>query len=123
MAMRTPFGEILMRAVQAIPSAVGGALAAKDGEIVDSFCEWEHDEWALFTAHSGVLFHHTRSALHTFHFGDVQFIYIQLDKMALAMHNVVDGYFALMAIDGTGEMRLVEQTLCSAASMLCEEMG
>lgn len=121
--MYSPFGDILKQAVQSTPCAVGGALAAKDGELVDSFSEWEHDEWALFTAHSGVLFHYARSALHTFHFGDVQFIYIQLDKMTLAMHAVVDGYYALMAIDGASEMNSVERTLCSAADMLCQEMA
>ncbi len=111
-----------MNAVTLTPNAVGGALAASDGESVDAWTIWETDEWALFTAHSGVLFHHIRSALHTFHFGDVRFLFIQFEKVSLAIHVIMDGYFALMAMEADGQMGAAELNLRTAADKLRQEM-
>ncbi len=111
-----------MNAVKLTPNAVGGALAASDGESVDAWTIWETDEWALFTAHSGVLFHHIRSALHTFHFGDVQFLFIQYEKISLATQVILDGYFALTALKGDGQMGAAELNLRTASDKLRQEM-
>ena len=47
----TPFGEILKRAVQATPGAVGGAFADAEGEMIDAFTTRDPHDWALVTAH------------------------------------------------------------------------
>ena len=46
----TPFGAILKQTVQASPTAIGGAFAASDGEMVDSFATMDPHDWAVLTA-------------------------------------------------------------------------
>src|SRR5690606_40175287 len=58
----TPFSEILRRAVEATPNAIGGAFADADGEMVDSYSTIDAHEWAVLTAHYGVVM---RSEEHT----------------------------------------------------------
>ena len=121
--IQTPFGEILRQAVEDTPGAVGGALAASDGETVDSWTHWEQDEWALLTAHFGILVVQIRSALHTFHFGDVETMYLGYNKLELLIEVVADGYFALLALTPPVHLGSAAHNLRQASTCLRLEMG
>ena len=51
----TPFAAILRRAVEATPHAIGGAFADSEGEMVDSYSTMDRHDWAVLTAHYGVV--------------------------------------------------------------------
>lgn len=120
--MLSPFGEILRDAVDNLPGAIGGALAAGDGETVDSWSTWDEDEWALLTAHFGILVSHIRSALHTFHFGDVQFLYLAYGELDLVIQIVDEHYFALIALEPPVHLGTATQSLQHATTCLRKEM-
>ena len=121
----TPFAAILRQAVEQLPGAIGGTLAAGDGETVDYHVRegWRRTEWALLTAHHGILFGHLRSWLRTRHYGDPQLLVVSHRELHVLLREVADGYFALLAIDDAAEIvsatRLLEQT----AAQLKEEMA
>src|SRR5207253_2530999 len=68
-AAMTPFGAILMRAVQATPGAIGGAFADSEGEMIDGFTTHDPHRWALITAHYGIVLGQLHAAFGTWHFG------------------------------------------------------
>ena len=51
----TPFGAILRRAVDSTPNAIGAAFADAEGEMVDSFATISKHDWAVLTAHYGIV--------------------------------------------------------------------
>jgi hypothetical protein len=95
----TPFGRILKRAVEATPGAIGGAFADSEGEMVDSFAKYDPHEWAVLTAHYGVVLSQLHAAFGIFHFGAPEYFMVQHAKIGVVVHMVEGGYYALMAID------------------------
>ena len=94
----TPFGEILRRAVLATPGAVGGAFADADGEMVDSFAEYDAHEWAVLTAQYGVVLSQLHAWLGTRHFGGPEYFIVQHSELDVIVHTIPGGYYALLAI-------------------------
>jgi predicted regulator of Ras-like GTPase activity (Roadblock/LC7/MglB family) len=120
--MASPFADIMRRAVEATPGAIGGAFAASDGETVDAFAAEDPDEWAILTAHFGVLFAWVQSALNTFHHGEAEFIMVSHTKLDVLVHAVADGYFALIAVHTPAPLGVALSALRRAAFELREEM-
>jgi predicted regulator of Ras-like GTPase activity (Roadblock/LC7/MglB family) len=121
--VRSPFAEILRQAVEATPGALGGAFAASDGEMVDYFARRDAFEWALFTAHYGVVLSHVQLALNTWHYGEASMVMIEHKTLAILIHSVKDGYYALMALGHPAPLGRAIQALSRAAAHLREEMS
>jgi hypothetical protein len=94
----TPFGAIIQRVVEATPGAVGGAFADDTGEMVDAYAADDPHEWAVLTAHYGVVMQQLRSAFGTWHYGSPEFFIARHAKLDIVVHDVGDGYFALLAL-------------------------
>lgn len=94
----TPFGEILRRAVRATPGAIGGAFADAQGEMVDSFSECDAHEWAVLTAHYGVVLAQLDAWLGTRHFGGPEYFIAQHAGLDVLVHAIPGGYYALLAV-------------------------
>jgi predicted regulator of Ras-like GTPase activity (Roadblock/LC7/MglB family) len=125
MRQETPFGAILRGAVEQIPGAIGGTLAAGDGETVDYVVGdgWQRAEWELLTAHHGILLAHVRAALRTFHYGDPELLVVSHRDMHVLLREVADGYFALIAIDDPAGLGAATHLLGEAASKLREQIA
>jgi len=125
MADETPFAAILRQAVEQLPGAIGGTLAAGDGETVDYHVRggWRRADWELLTAHHGVLFGHVRSWLHTRHYGDPELLVVSHRELHVLLREVADGYFALIAIDDAAEIVSATRLLEEAAVQLKQEMA
>lgn len=119
----TPFAEILRRAVQATPSAIGGAFADADGEMVDSYSTIDPHEWAVLTAHYGVVMAHLKAAFGTWHFGGPEYFIAQHRKLQIVVCAVDTDYFALMAVKPQANLAHALQQLRAATVELRREMG
>lgn len=121
--IHTPFGEILRETVGTIPGAIGGAFAAKDGETVDFWTALQdEDDWSLVTAHFGIVVDHVRRALHTFHFGDIEFIHLCYAKLELLIQMVEAQYYVLLALAPPFHLGAAKRSLHEAAVCLRKEM-
>jgi hypothetical protein len=118
----TPFGEILRRAVEATPGAVGGAFADKQGELVDSFASYDAYEFAILTAHYGVLLAQLHAAFGTFHFGGPEYFIVQHTRLGVVVHAVDDGYYALLAVSDPARVAFAVAALRVATAELQKEM-
>lgn len=110
----TPFGAILQRAVEATPGAIGGAFAANDGELVDAFIgagvpaghpgppPYDPHDWAVLTAHYGVLLAQVRAWLGTRHFGGPEYFITHHAAVDVVVCVVDASYFALLALRAPG---------------------
>jgi hypothetical protein len=94
----TPFGTIMQRVVRSTPRAIGGAFAASDGEMVDSYVLGDAFEFAILTAHFGVLAALVRSAFGTLHHGGVEHYIARYAAMDVVLCAVAAGYYAVIAI-------------------------
>lgn len=94
----TPFGAILQRAVESTPGAVGGSFADSQGEMVDSFATYDPHEWAVLTAHYGVVLALLNAWHGTRHFGGPEYFIAQYGKLDVIVHVLPDGYYALLAV-------------------------
>jgi predicted regulator of Ras-like GTPase activity (Roadblock/LC7/MglB family) len=121
--MMSAFASILQKAVARTPGAIGSAFAASDGEIVDSFASSDPMEWAILTAHYGVVLRYMQSALRTFHYGDAELVLMSHDELDILLHSVAEGYYALLAVGHPAPLGLAIDALTSAAASLREEMG
>jgi hypothetical protein len=120
----TPFGEILRRAVQATPGAVGGAFADADGEMVDSFAECDAHEWAVLTAHYGIVLSQLHAWLGTRHFGGPEYFIAQHGRLDVIVHAMPGGYYALLAVaKPTPPLGFALVRLREAALALHQEMA
>ena len=119
----TPFAAILQRAVQATPNAIGGAFADADGEMVDRYSTMDQHEWAVLTAHYGVVMAHINSAFGTMHFGGPEYFIVQHRELEIVVCAVDAGYFALMAIKEPANLGFALQHLHVAAVELKREMA
>ena len=119
----TPFAVILQRAVLATPNAIGGAFADPDGEMVDSFATIDPHEWAVLTAHYGVVLAHMNACFGTWHFGGPEYFIAQHRKVEIVVHAVDAGYYALMAVKEPANLGLALQHLRAATAELKKEMA
>ena len=120
--MISPFAQIMKTAVEATPGAFGGAFAADDGETVDSFAQQNDEEWAIFTAHYGILLKHVQSAFNVYHYGEAEFMVMSHSKVDVLVHSVSAGYYALMAVRSPAPLGIAMQHLEAAADKLRAEM-
>jgi predicted regulator of Ras-like GTPase activity (Roadblock/LC7/MglB family) len=122
--LETPFTRILRGAVEGTPGAVGGAFAAGDGEAIDVVgARWSRGEWELITAHHGIILAHARAALRTFHYGDPAVMVVGHRDLQVVLHEVADGYFALLALEARAALGAALATLEQATRWLRAEMG
>lgn len=122
----TPFGEIMRRAVEATPGAIGGAFADAEGEMVDSFATYDAHEWAVLTAHYGVVLSQLHAAFGTWHFGGPEYFIAQHKRVDVVVHAVEHGYYALLAIAldrGTAPLGVAIARLRVAADELRREIA
>ncbi|HVK72310.1 MAG TPA: hypothetical protein VM734_03290 [Kofleriaceae bacterium] len=119
----SPFARILDAAVKRTPGAVGGAFAAADGEMVDFVTGGDATEWALLTAHYGVVLANLEAALNTQHFGGAEYFVVENVKVDVVVHTVDDGYFALLAVQKPACLASALDALAAAARQLRKEMG
>lgn len=120
----TAFGEILRRAVMATPGAVGGAFADRQGEMVDSYSSADSYEWAVLTAHYGVILVLLESWLGTRHFGGPEYFIAQHRSLDVVVHSVQGGYYALIAVKKPSPpLGFALVSLREAARQLREEMS
>jgi predicted regulator of Ras-like GTPase activity (Roadblock/LC7/MglB family) len=118
----SPFGAILRRAVQATPGAIGGAFADSDGEMIDGFTTRDPQDWALLTAHYGVVLSLLHDALGTWHFGGPEYFIAQHAVMDIVVHAVDGGYYALLAVLEPAPLGHALRSLRRAARELHREM-
>jgi len=122
----TPFGEIMRRAVEATPGAIGGAFADAEGEMVDGFATYDPHEWAVLTAHYGVVLAQLDKAFGTWHFGGPEYFIAQHQTMDVLVHAVEHGYYALLAIaedGGAAPLAAALASLRTAAEQLRKEIA
>ncbi len=120
--MTTPFSQILEKAVHATPNAIGGAFADADGEMVDSYSTIDPHEWAVLTAHYGVVLSHLSAAFGTWHFGGPEFFIAVHRELDVIVHTVEGGYFALIAARTPANLGIALESMRTAAIALRKEM-
>lgn len=120
--MSSPFSDILRTAIDRTPHAVGGAFAASDGEMVDFVAGMDPTDFAILTAHYGVLLGHIQSAFRTWHFGEAELLMFSNETMEVLVRPVVGGYFALLAIRQPAPLGTAIDALDEAALGLRREM-
>jgi hypothetical protein len=118
----TPFAVILQRAVHATPNAIGGAFADADGEMVDSFATIDPHDWAVLTAHYGVVLRQLTAAFGTWHYGGPEYFIAQHKALEVIVQTVENGYYALLAFDKAAPHGIALENLRVAASLLRKEM-
>ncbi len=103
------FRDIMRRAVEATPHAVGGAFADPSGEMVDSWPGmWPPNDWAILTAHYGVILRHLHSAFGIWHFGGPEFFVAQHQQLGIVVHALEGGYYALLALDRKAKVEVTD---------------
>ncbi len=120
--MFTPFAAILREVVQASPNAIGGSLADRDGEMVDSFSTIDPHDWAVLTAHYGIVMAHITSCFDTWHYGGPEYFIAQHGKLDIVVHYIEDGYFALMALTKPANLAHALDKIRIACKKLQKEM-
>jgi len=118
----TPFGVILRRAVQATPGAIGGAFADSYGEMIDGFTTRDAHEWALMTAHYGIVLGQLHAAFGTWHFGGPEYFLAKHELLDIVVHAVDGGYYALLAVPEPAPLGHALRSLREAARALHREM-
>jgi len=119
----TPFRAILKRVVEASPHAIGGAFADADGEMVDSYTTIDPHEWAVLTAHYGVILAQLTAAFGTWHYGGPEFFIAQHKKLEVFVHAVDAGYYALLAYDQPSTFSVALEQMHIAVNELRKEMA
>jgi len=119
----SPFAIILKRAVDGTPNAVGGAFADKEGEMVDSYTKLDRTEWAILTAHYGIVLQHLTAAFGTWHFGGPEYYIAEHRRIEIVVHAVEAGYYALLAMTPPAPIGIAVENLRAAASDLRREMA
>jgi hypothetical protein len=117
------FGKILRRAVEATPGAIGGAFADSQGEMIDGYTTRDAHEWALLTAHYGVVLAQLHAAFGTWHFGGPEHFIAQHAVLEIVVHAVDGGYYALLAVTAPAPLAQALTCLREAARALREEMA
>jgi hypothetical protein len=118
----TPFGAILQRAVQATPGAIGGAFADSQGEMIDGFTTHDPHQWALITAHYGIVLGQLHAAFGTWHFGGPDYFIAEHEGLDIVVHAVDGGYYTLLAVPVPAALGHALRSLREAARALHREM-
>jgi hypothetical protein len=118
----SPFGAILRRAVHATPGAIGGAFADEQGEMIDGFTTRDPHDWALLTAHYGIVLSQLHAAFGTWHFGGPEYFIAQHAVLDVVVHAVDGGYYALLAVIEPAPLGHALRSLRRAARELHQEM-
>ena len=119
---QSPFGQILRRAVELTPGAIGGAFADSQGEMIDGFTTRDAHEWAVLTAHYGVVLSQLHAAFGTWHFGGPEYFIAQHELLDIVVHGVAGGYYALLAVTVPAPLGHALRSLRDAARALHREM-
>ncbi|MBZ0233804.1 MAG: hypothetical protein K8M05_15860 [Deltaproteobacteria bacterium] len=119
----SPFSAILRNAVDRTPGAVGGAFAAYDGEMVDFVATKDPTEWAILTAHFGVVLASLEAALNTKHFGGAEYFVVENTEVDVVVHTVEGGYYALLAMEHPTCLATALGAIGEAALALRKEMA
>jgi hypothetical protein len=120
----TPFGEILRRAVDATPTAVGGAFADLQGEMVDAYAaSYTRHDWAVLTATYGVVIAQLHAAFGLWHYGEPEYFLATHKKLGIVVHVVGDCYFALLAVADPARVPFALTALRAATTELEKEMA
>jgi hypothetical protein len=125
-APATPFGDIIKRAVEATPGAVGGAFADSEGEMVDCFATVDKHDWAVLTAHYGVVMSHLQHAFGTWHYGGAEYFIAQHAQLDVVVYSVAHGYYALLAVkehEGSAPLAVALAQLRAASAELRKEIA
>jgi hypothetical protein len=118
----TAFARILERAVAVTPNPVGGAFAASDGELVDASTTMDAHDWALLTAHYGVILANLQAMLATKHFGGAHHFVVVHRELDVIVHTVADGYYAVVAARPPTSLPRALTAVAGAARELRQEM-
>lgn len=120
----TPFGQILRDAVEATPGAVGGAFADSQGELVDSFATWDRHEWAVLTAHYGVVMAQLSACYGTWHYGGPEYFIAQHAQLDVIVWALESGYYVLLGVTEPGApLARALDSLRQAAVAITREMA
>lgn len=119
----TPFAVILKDAVQTTPNAIGGAFADADGEMVDSFATIDPHDWAVLTAHYGIVMAHLNACFNTWHYGGPEYFIAQHGKLDVVVHAVDAGYYALLAFKKPANLAYALDRMRTACKALKKEMA
>ena len=125
-ATATTFGAIMRRAVESTPGAVGGAFADSEGEMVDCFSTVDKHDWAILTAHYGVVMNHLQHVFGTWHYGGAEYFIAQHAKLDIVVCSVAHGYYALLALkehQGSAPLALALAHLRAASAELRKEIA
>ena len=118
----TPFAAILKRAVELTPRAIGGAFADREGEMVDSYCKGDREEWAILTAHYGIVLSQLTAAFGTWHHGGPEYFIAEHNKLEVVVWAVDAGYYALLACERPAPLARAIENLRAASTQLHKEM-
>lgn len=124
--MSTPFAAIMRRAVEATPGAVGGAFADSEGEMVDCFSTVDKHDWAVLTAHYGVVMSHLQNAFGTWHYGGAEYFIAQHAQLDILVCSIAHGYYALLAVKedaGSAPLAVALAQLRAASAELRKEIA
>jgi len=119
----TPFGTILQRAVELTPNAIGGAFADAEGEMVDSYTTIDSEQWALLTAHYGVVLRHLTAVFGMWHYGGPEYYIAEHQRIEVIVQAVAAGYYALVACTPPAPLALALENLRVASCALEKEMA
>lgn len=120
----SPFAEILRRAVEATPGAIGGAFADAQGEMVDSFANgYDKYDWAVLTAHYGVVMAQLHAAFGIWHYGGPEYFIAQHQNLGVVVHAVPGGYYVLVAVRDPARVTFALTALRSVTGDIEREMG
>jgi hypothetical protein len=90
--------------------------------MIDGFTTRDPDDWALITAHYGVVLSQLHRALGTWHFGGPEYFVAQHALLDVVVHAVAGGYYALLAVLEPAPLGHALRSLRRAARELHEEM-
>jgi hypothetical protein len=121
--MPSAFARILRAALNDIPGAIGGAFADGTGETVDAVSSQNPYDWAVLTAHYGVVLSQVQDALRTLHYGEAQILYLSHAELDVIIRAVREGYYALVAIRPPAALGQAMEVLSRTAAELDREMG
>lgn len=116
------FGAILKRAVQDTPGAIGGAFADSQGEMIDGYTTRNAHDWALITAHYGVVLAQLQACFGMWHFGGPEYFIAQHAALDVVVHAVPGGYYAILAVTEPAPLARALTSLREAAIGLHREM-
>jgi hypothetical protein len=119
----TSFGRILRRVVESTPNAIGGGFADSEGEMVDSYTVIDPHEWAVLTAHYGIVMAHLDACFGTWHYGGPEYFIAQHLKLQVIVCSVDAGYYALIAVREPANVGFALKRLREAADELKREMA